>query len=194
MGNTGGCVSCRCLLSERTVKRRAHGNAIPATLADAYAGGRAYACFYASLFPGYDIACARAVAQALADADVLGYVQRTRIVYTRGFQRASNGQQMRSQRRCIGYQIGIRNACHGNRVCVPRERNSKPTVKLTEMRRQSTWLLKDMQWATTEQQAGMQCKPKAKASHAHPTAMHWTPTAAPGHASETECESSGCAL
>ena len=94
MGNTGVCISCRCLLSERIVKRRAHGDAIPATLADAYAGGLAYACFYATLFPGYDIACARAVAQAHADADVLADVQRTRIVYTRAFPRASNGQQM----------------------------------------------------------------------------------------------------
>ena len=76
------------------MKRRAHGDAIPAALADAYAGGRACACFYATLFPGYDIACARAVAQELADADVLGYLQRARIVYTRAFPRASNGQQM----------------------------------------------------------------------------------------------------
>ena len=94
MGNHGVWVSCRCLLSERIVKRRAHGDAIPAILADADAGGRAYACFHASLFPGYTTACARAVAQALADADVLGYVQRARIVYTRAFPRASNGQQM----------------------------------------------------------------------------------------------------
>ena len=94
MRNNGVCVSCRCLLSERIVKRRAHGDAIPATLADAYAGGRADACFYAILIPGYDIACARAVAQALADADVLGYVQRACIVYTRASPKASHGQQM----------------------------------------------------------------------------------------------------